>query len=150
MLEINHPTYIIIYHLYCFRSLFISSLKAEDIFKWIQSNTVAEKMSSMFIRTRKKDNVVSYFDYNKVFIVDNESNSHWTFYCIFMESKIIAFYDSLHGKPKQAYKGCDNLLKMVKELATMEQRNFDLNEWKCVQASCRNQVCEFCIIDLYA
>jgi hypothetical protein len=64
----------------------------------------------------------------------------WTFYCIFMESKIIAFYDSMNGKPKSG-KGCDSLLKMLQELATIEKRNFDCKEWNCVQASCTKQVC---------
>jgi len=115
-------------------------MKAADIFQWIQSNRAAGEMSSLYIRTRKQDNVLSYFDYNKIFIVDNELNSHWTFYCIFMESKIIAFYDSMNGKPKSG-KGCDSLLKMLQELATIEKRNFDCKEWNCVQASCTNQVC---------
>ena len=140
VLQINHPKYKIIYNLYFFRSLFINSINAGDIFQWIQSNRAAGEMSSLYIRTRKQDNVLSYFDYNKIFIVDNELNSHWTFYCIFMESKIIAFYDSMNEKPKSG-KGCDSLLKMLQELATIEKRNFDSKEWNCVQASCTNQVC---------
>ena len=125
---------------FIFRSLFINSWKAEDIFLWIQNSTVAENMNSLYSRKRKEDNVASFFDYNKVFIVDNERNVHWTFYCIFMESKIIAFYDSMNEKPKSG-KGCDSLLKMLQELATIEKRNFDCKEWNCVQASCTNQVC---------
>ncbi len=144
VLEISYIKYIIIDHNYflsfIFRSLFINSWKAEDIFLWIQSNTAAERMSSLYTRTRKQDNVASYFDYDKIFIVDNERNYHWTFFCIFMGSKTIAFYDSLNGKPKSG-KSCDGLLKMLLELARIEQRKFDVTEWKCVQASCTEQVC---------
>jgi Ulp1 family protease len=112
-------------------------MKAADIF---QSNRAAEEMSSLYIRTRKQDNVLFYFDYNKIFIVDNERNYHWTFFCIFMGSKTIAFYDSLNGKPKSG-KSCDGLLKMLEELARIEQRNFDFKDWNCVQAICTQQVC---------
>lgn len=122
-----------------FRSLFISSLIAEDIFKW-EEKTIGERLHEKLGKYIQRDGFSSYFDYNKIFVVDNEKNAHWTFYCIFLESKTIAFYDSFNGKPGKG-KGCQKLLEMMEQLARIVKHNIDLKEWSCIQVKCRDQVC---------
>ncbi len=103
-----------------------------NTYKFIGASFLHDK----FLKIRKSDKVKSFVEYRKMFIVNNISNYHWSFYCVFFESKIIAYYDSFNEKSTR----CGEILTLLEEFTKLNKESFDKTEWKCLDMPCFKQV----------
>ena len=121
---------------------------------------------------KKSDKLASFFDYQQMFILHNENNNHWSFYCVFFAAKTIAYYDSLNTNARHnndiltlleqlktlelglglglGYATYDkDILTLLEQLKTLENGSFNKEEWKLVRVHCVGQVYILLLATLY-
>ena len=117
------------------KTLFIESVHV--LFDLIQKKEW-HKLNKMYSRQLTPSNL-SFLDYDRIIIPNNDNDVHWNLYVIFLDKKTIAYYDSFNiGRPK--FKDPKQLLELVQHFAIEEGRSFDEREWKFVAPRCQPQV----------
>jgi sentrin-specific protease 1 len=92
-------------------------------------NLVDDSKQYNYLNVKRWTKKIDIFSLDKIFVPINITNTHWTIAVVFMQSKEIKYYDSMHGNGS---KYTSSLLKWIKDDAADKKgdKDYDISVWK--------------------